>query len=67
MVKDLIGQRFGKLTVLKRDTDKKSKSAYWICQCDCGSPEKSIIGIKIKLKRSCFINGKFHKSATKRN
>lgn len=36
---DLSNQRFGKLLVLYRDTDKPSgqgKSAYWICRCDCG-------------------------------
>lgn len=33
---DLTGQRFGKLTVLKRDYSKKG-GTYWICQCDCGN------------------------------
>ena len=36
---DLTGQRFGKLLVLHRDTEKQSgpgKHIYWICQCDCG-------------------------------
>lgn len=35
----LIGQRFGKLTVLQRDLSKEighRKMSYWICQCDCG-------------------------------
>ena len=34
---DLTGQRYGKLTVLQRDTRKKSKDTYWICKCDCGN------------------------------
>lgn len=37
---DLTDQKFGKLTVLKRDENKpkgKSKFAYWICKCDCGN------------------------------
>ena len=33
-LKDLTGQRFGKLVVLKRDLSKKG--VYWICKCDCG-------------------------------
>ena len=35
----LIGQRFGRLTVIKR-TDNKTKNNkcyYWLCQCDCGN------------------------------
>ena len=34
---DLTGQKFGRLTVLKKDDQKKtSSSSYWICQCECG-------------------------------
>ena len=43
MLKDLTGQRFGKLIVLKQDLEKKSKNKYWVCQCDCGKI-KSIQG-----------------------
>lgn len=32
---DLIGKRFGRLTVLKRSTEK-GPFALWICRCDCG-------------------------------
>ena len=37
-LKDLTGHRFGKLLVLGRDIDRKSKCrfAYWNCRCDCG-------------------------------
>lgn len=35
---DLIGQRFGRLTVIARDTSKHNDTrAYWICRCDCGN------------------------------
>lgn len=34
--KDLTGQRFGRLLVLKR-TDKKGQCVYWLCECDCGN------------------------------
>ena len=39
-----IGQRFGRLTIIARDTSKPSghhKPSYWICRCDCGN-EKSV-------------------------
>lgn len=32
----LIGQRFGKLTVIKQLPSKNSRT-YWECQCDCGN------------------------------
>lgn len=36
-VKDLTGQKFGKLTVLRRSEKKnKSRKAFWECQCECG-------------------------------
>ena len=37
---DLTGQRFGKLTVLQRDTSKPighDCATYWLCKCDCGN------------------------------
>ena len=34
---DLTGNKYGRLTVLHKDDDKKTSSgSYWICQCDCG-------------------------------
>lgn len=54
--KDLVGQRFGRLTVLRRGEDEidtksgKHKSRYW-CQCDCGSPEKLIRGASLTNKK----------------
>ena len=34
---NLTGQIFGRLTVIKRDTERKTNSgSYWICQCECG-------------------------------
>ncbi len=33
---DLTGQKFGKLTVLKR-SETKNKRTMWLCECDCGN------------------------------
>jgi hypothetical protein len=38
-VKDMIGQRFGRLTVLYRNGVRRrgdSNVAAWLCRCDCG-------------------------------
>ena len=34
---DRTGHRYGKLTVLKEDPNKKNNRIHWICQCDCGN------------------------------
>jgi len=33
---NLVGQRYGKLIVLKREENTKYGSTRWLCQCDCG-------------------------------
>lgn len=37
MLKDITGEKFGKLTVLKRDFSKSGPEAFWLCQCECGN------------------------------
>ena len=53
---DMTGQRYGKLTVVERDSSKKGGAAYWICKCDCGNI-KSIRGSNLRAinqpTRSC--------------
>lgn len=34
---DLTGQKFGRLTAIKRVGSSKNKSALWLCKCDCGN------------------------------
>lgn len=46
---DLTGQKFGRLTVLERDLNRKG--VYWICRCDCGNV-KSILGQHLKSKHT---------------
>jgi len=36
-LKDLTGQKFGRLTVLKRSKGDRSGSAIWTCKCECGT------------------------------
>lgn len=35
--KDLTGQKFGRLTVIKRVENNKWGRAQWLCQCECGN------------------------------
>lgn len=67
-VKDLSGQKFGRLLVVDRNFDKQEKmqvnSAYWNCQCDCGNDvivRGSNLMRSIKPTQSC---GCFAKEST---
>lgn len=47
--RDLTGQRFGKLTVLRRadaPQDGKPSGDRWVCRCDCGG-EASVLGANL--------------------
>ena len=52
---NISGQRYGRLVAVKKDINhvSKSKTNYWICQCDCGN----IVSVKkydlIHSTRSC--------------
>ena len=35
MVENLVGQKFGKLTVIKRVENDKFNKAQWLCTCEC--------------------------------
>jgi len=53
----LVGLRFGRLAVLRRDVDGKHASprkAYWLCQCDCGN-QTVVVGSSLTCgtTRSC--------------
>lgn len=51
-MKNLIGQRFGRLVVIKHEgsyiSPKNSKSTKWLCKCDCG---KEIVAIGKNLRK----------------
>lgn len=36
-VKNLVGQKFERLTVIELDKSNKHNGVYWICKCDCGN------------------------------
>ena len=40
-MKDLIGQKFGKLTAIKYMGESQGSRRWWLCKCDCGN-EKTI-------------------------
>ena len=54
-MKDLIGQKFGRLVVVQ-PTEKRSPCRHiiWLCQCECGNL-KEVAGntLKAKLVKSC--------------
>lgn len=51
---NLIGQKFGRLTVIKRADNDKYGHTQWLCQCECGN-QKVIAGSSLKkgLTKSC--------------
>lgn len=46
---DLIGQKFGRLTVIKRDYNdpRSNKHPMWLCKCKCGTI-KTISGVSLR-------------------
>lgn len=69
-LKDLSGQVFGLLTVIKYDEDKRGPQGqpYWICQCECGL-QKSIRGNDLKSGKTiscgCFKKSKGEEKLSK--
>jgi hypothetical protein len=50
-LKDMTGQRFGKLTVIER-AGSAGNRATWRCRCDCGNEVAAIIGKNLRLGQS---------------
>jgi len=44
--KNLVGKKFGRLTVIERAENDKYKNACWLCQCECGN-KKIIKGVNL--------------------
>jgi len=50
---DISGERFGKLTVLKRAPNRGTK-IYWLVRCDCGSDSYETESLKLRnVRRQC--------------
>ena len=67
-IKDIVGQRFGKLIVLSRLPASKDRRTRWKCVCDCGN-ETIARGESLKLshKRSCgCLHRRSHGEASRR-
>lgn len=43
----LIGQRFGRLTVVARAENSSSAKTRWVCECDCGN-KVTVVGGNLK-------------------
>ena len=41
---DISGKQYGRLKVIRRDTDKPGKYVFWICECQCDS--KTIVSVR---------------------
>lgn len=54
-VKDLTGQRFHHLVVIRRGENNAKHQAQWWCQCDCGHPPVLVHGpnLRFGLTKSC--------------
>lgn len=51
VTKDLIGKKFGKLTVIEKTTKKKWNTFLYKCKCDCGN-EALATGSDLKRKNT---------------
>lgn len=52
--KDITGQRFGRLTAIRRTGKDKFSHSIWLCECDCGNFTQVVIGSLTTGKtRSC--------------
>lgn len=61
-MKDLTGQKFGRLTVIKRDGSDNFRLAMWLCKCDCGNFKRvRSRALQIGQTQSC---GCLHKEIT---
>ncbi|MCQ2355112.1 MAG: hypothetical protein MJ102_08475 [Clostridia bacterium] len=43
-IKDISGQKYGKLTAIRRLDEKSGTSFLWLCRCDCGNEIKESVG-----------------------
>lgn len=46
-IKDITGQVFGRLTVIKDSGERKGRHVLWLCECECGNTTV-VLGSNIK-------------------
>src|SRR5690348_14987028 len=71
----MIGQKFGRLTVIEKLSERHPaiKGVYWLCVCDCGGNKKVLAGsLRSGKTRSCGCliiekNQKLSAKTTERN
>jgi hypothetical protein len=58
---DILGNKYGRLTVLARDGINHVGKALWLCQCDCGN-KKIVVGYDLRSghTKSCGCLNKEH-------
>lgn len=60
-IKDLTGEKFGRLKVIKYNGSNKNGRALWLCQCDCGNTKTIIASSLLNgLTISCGCYNKEH-------
>lgn len=63
MKNDLVGKRFGKLTVLSKTDEKKNGSYLYKCKCDCGNIKMATArDLGSKRVQSCGCSKGFHRN-----
>ncbi len=67
--KKLVGQKFGRLTVIERDGTSKNGCSMWLCECECGT-RKVVMGVNLTNGRTkscgCLLSEKVKESNRKR-
>jgi hypothetical protein len=51
-IRDITGQKFGRLTAIKRLGSSKRGQSIWLCRCDCGKI-KEIVLTRLSRVKSC--------------
>lgn len=63
---DLVGQRFGRLTVMYRNNENKRRHSSWHCKCDCGNETNVITShLTSGVIQSCGCLGRDHRAESR--
>lgn len=68
--KDLVGQKFGKLTVIEATSERRHGSVVWKCLCDCGNPNPvyaTTEGLRVGDNTTCGCSNKARDKFAKEN